>query len=120
MKYPEKHPRLRHSRARVAFSIGIQYLVAGSKIKEEILYLSIHIVKGISMNFKVKLEQDEDGYFVVTVPSLPGCISQGKTEKEALRNIKEAIELHISALAEDGIPLKEDDRVKETIVSVNV
>jgi predicted RNase H-like HicB family nuclease len=72
------------------------------------------------MNFKVKLEQDEDGWFVVTVPSLPGCISQGKTEKEALRNIKEAIELHISALAEDGIPLKEDDRIKETIVSVNV
>ena len=46
------------------------------------------------MNFKVLIEKDEDGFFVATVPSLPGCISQGKTEKEAKKNIKEAIELH--------------------------
>jgi len=58
------------------------------------------------MDWKVVLEKDEDGYFTVTVPSLPGCISQGKTRKDALKNIKEAIELHVSSLAEDGIPLK--------------
>jgi len=90
------------------------------RIKEEILYLNSYIIFGIDMNFKVKLEKDEDGWFVATVPSLPGCISQGKTEKEALKNIKEAIELHLSALAEDGLPLREDERVKETIVSVKV
>jgi len=45
----------------------------------------------------------EDGYWVVEVPSLPGCISQGKTEEEALANIREAIEVYIEALEADGI-----------------
>lgn len=49
----------------------------------------------------VKITKDDDGWYVVTVPALPGCISQGKTEEEALENIKEAIELHVSMLAED-------------------
>lgn len=40
------------------------------------------------MKFKVRLEKDEDGWYIATVPALPGCISQGKTEKEALKNIK--------------------------------
>jgi predicted RNase H-like HicB family nuclease len=44
----------------------------------------------------------EDGYWVVECPSLPGCISQGKTYKEAVENIKEAIEGYVAALAEDG------------------
>jgi len=50
------------------------------------------------MDFKVKLEKDEDGFFVATVPSLPGCISQGRTEEEAYRNIQEAIQLHMKVL----------------------
>jgi predicted RNase H-like HicB family nuclease len=72
------------------------------------------------MDFKVLIEKDEDGRFVATVPSLPGCISQGKTEKEAIKNIKEAIELHLSSLAEDGLPIKQNKYVKETLVSVEV
>ena len=56
------------------------------------------------MDFKIAIEQDEDGWYIVTVPALPGCISQGKTEAEAKKNIAEAIELHLSALARDGIP----------------
>ena len=43
------------------------------------------------MMFHVKLEQAEDGWIVVECPALPGCISQGKDEQEALENIKEAI-----------------------------
>jgi predicted RNase H-like HicB family nuclease len=43
------------------------------------------------MIFHVTLEQDEDGWFVVECPALPGCISQGRDEEEALENIKEAI-----------------------------
>jgi predicted RNase H-like HicB family nuclease len=70
------------------------------------------------MDIKVVLEKDEDGYFVATVPALPGCISQGKTEKSALKNIKEAIELHVHTLAEDGIPLSGKKQAKETMVSV--
>jgi predicted RNase H-like HicB family nuclease len=72
------------------------------------------------MDFKVLIEKDEDGWFIATVPSLPGCISQGNTEKEALENIKEAIELHLSSLAEDGLPIKQNKHVKETMVSVEV
>ncbi len=72
------------------------------------------------MKFKVRLEKDEDGLYVATVPALPGCISQGKTEKEALNNIKEAIELHISMLAEDGIPITPPAGIKETTVSVAI
>lgn len=44
---------------------------------------------------QVILYPGEDGYWVVEVPSLPGCLSQGRTEEEALANIKEAIELWI-------------------------
>ena len=42
-------------------------------------------------HFDVIVERDEEGYYVASVPALPGCVSQGKDEKEALENIKEAI-----------------------------
>jgi predicted RNase H-like HicB family nuclease len=45
----------------------------------------------------------EDGYWVAEVPSLPGCISQGKTREEAVTNIKEAIYAYIDTLKEDGL-----------------
>jgi predicted RNase H-like HicB family nuclease len=70
------------------------------------------------MDIKVLLEKDEDGIFVATVPALPGCISQGKTEKLALQNIREAIELHIHALVEDGLPLSGKKDTREKLVSV--
>lgn len=43
------------------------------------------------MQFTVTLSQDEDGYVVASCPALPGCHTQGKTEEEALANVKEAI-----------------------------
>lgn len=48
------------------------------------------------MRFKVVLEPSDEGGFTVYVPSLPGCISEGETEEEALKNIQEAIELYHS------------------------
>ena len=57
------------------------------------------------MKIKVILEQGEDGYFVAYCPSLKSCWSQGRTEKEALKNIREAIELYLEPdenLTEDG------------------
>lgn len=45
----------------------------------------------------VVLEKQEEGGFTAYVPSLPGCISEGETKKEALENIKEAIELYLEA-----------------------
>jgi predicted RNase H-like HicB family nuclease len=47
------------------------------------------------MNIKVIIEPGEDGYFVARVPSLKGCWSQGKTRDEALKNIREAIDLFL-------------------------
>ena len=50
----------------------------------------------------------EDRYWVAECPSLPGCISQGKTKQKAIANIKEAIEGYIVSLEEDGLPVPED------------
>lgn len=50
----------------------------------------------------------ETGMYVAECPSLPGCISQGKTKADALSNIKEAIDIYIDALEEDGMPLPEE------------
>ncbi len=44
------------------------------------------------LRFKVRLERDEAGYWVVECPSLPGCMTQGKTRAEAFANIREAIQ----------------------------
>jgi len=57
------------------------------------------------MKYSVIIEKDEDGMYVVQAPSLPGCISQGKTRAEAMENIKEAIELYIESLAAHGEPV---------------
>lgn len=50
----------------------------------------------------------EDGYVVAEVPSLPGCVSQGKTRDEAVANVREAIFLHEEVLRERGEPVPED------------
>jgi len=44
------------------------------------------------VKLRVIVEQDEAGYYVAEVPALPGCLSQGKTQEEAIANVKEAIE----------------------------
>ncbi len=57
---------------------------------------------------QVVIYPGEIGYFVVECPSLPGCVSQGKTREEAIENIKEAIEGYIAALEEDGLPVPKE------------
>ncbi len=47
-------------------------------------------------------------FWVAEIPSLPGCISQGKTKEEALTNVKEAIELYIETLEEENLPVPND------------
>lgn len=49
------------------------------------------------MKLTIVLEPQEEGGFTAYVPSLPGCISQGETKEEAIKNIKEAIELYLEA-----------------------
>ncbi len=50
------------------------------------------------MKFRVIIQQDEDGVFIAECPSLPGCISQGKTREEALKNIRDAIIGYLESL----------------------
>jgi predicted RNase H-like HicB family nuclease len=57
------------------------------------------------MIFNVTIDRDEDGVFVVECPSIPGCVSQGKTKEEALENIRDAIKLCLQVRSEKGLPL---------------
>ena len=70
------------------------------------------------MKYRVFIEQDEDGVFVAEVPALPGCISQGNTRKEALRNIQEAITVYLESLKahNEPIPPSIDEEVVEVAV----
>jgi len=61
---------------------------------------------------QVILYPGEDGYWVVECPSLPGCISQGKTKEEAIANIKEAIELWIEDAVEHHEPIPDDKPIE--------
>lgn len=63
------------------------------------------------------MEQDEKGYFVASVPAIPGCHSQGKTYEEALENIKEAIELCLEVANTDPTYKAKIDFGKETAFS---
>ncbi len=56
---------------------------------------------------QVVVSPGEDGYWVSECPSLPGCVSQGKTREEAIQNIKKAIGGYIAALEADGLPVPE-------------
>jgi len=54
---------------------------------------------------QVMLYKGEDGYWIAECPSLPGCISQGKSKEDAIANVKEAIRGYVAALKGDGIPV---------------
>lgn len=61
----------------------------------------------------VTIEKDEDGWYIVECPAIPGCVSQGKTEEEALENIKDAITECLKVRTEEGLPLSIETRVVE-------
>ncbi len=69
----------------------------------------------MALQRQVLVYPGEDGYWIAEVPSLPGCISQGATRDEAVENIKEAIELYIDVLNEDGRPIPEDHPQMELV-----
>lgn len=66
------------------------------------------------MRFKVLISEGEDGWLVVECPSLPGCISQGKTIEEALDNIKDAIQGCLDVLG-DRTAAQEHEKVVEVV-----
>lgn len=57
------------------------------------------------MKFTITITRDEDGMYIAECPAIPGCISQGKTEEAAERNIEEAIKECLEVRAEKGMPL---------------
>jgi predicted RNase H-like HicB family nuclease len=68
------------------------------------------------MKLSVTIDRDEDGVWVAECPSIPGCVSQGKTKPDALKNIKEAIALCLQVRAERGLPLTIETRQVEVAV----
>jgi predicted RNase H-like HicB family nuclease len=68
------------------------------------------------MKLSVTVDRDEDGVWIVECPSIPGCVSQGKTKQQALKNIKEAIQLCLEVRAERGLPLTVETRQVEVLV----
>jgi len=68
------------------------------------------------MKLSVTIDRDEDGVWVVECPSIPGCVSQGKTKDQAIKNIEEAIALCLEVRAERGLPLTVETRQVEVLV----
>lgn len=62
-----------------------------------------------TMKFAIVIEKDEDGYFVVSVPALRGCHSQGRTRAEAIANAEEAIRGYIASMRKHGEKLPQLD-----------
>ena len=69
------------------------------------------------VRFRVLIEQDEDGVFVATCPSLPGCVSQGKTREEARTNIRDAIAGYVASLEKHGEPIPPS--IDEDVIEVS-
>jgi predicted RNase H-like HicB family nuclease len=57
------------------------------------------------MKFTVTIDRDEDGAWVIECPAIPGCVSQGDSNEQALENTKDAIKLCLEVRAEEGLPL---------------
>jgi len=68
------------------------------------------------MKFNITIDRDEDGVWITECPSIPGCVSQGKTKDTALKNIQEAIALCLEVRAEQGMPLTVETRQLEVVV----
>lgn len=66
------------------------------------------------MRYAVVIEKSETGYGAY-VPDLPGCVAVGETAEETSRLIKEAIELHLQGMREDGVPLPEATALAEYV-----
>ena len=69
------------------------------------------------MKYRIMIEQDEDEIYVAECPSLPGCVSQGKTRKEVLKNIKDAIKGYLASLKKHKEPIPPS--IEEEIVEIH-
>jgi predicted RNase H-like HicB family nuclease len=69
------------------------------------------------VSYKVVLEYNE-GYYTVTVPALPGCVTQGRTKDEALKRAREAIQGYLESLYKDGLAMPKDIELAEVAITV--
>ena len=69
------------------------------------------------MKFRVLIEQDEDNVFVAVCETLPGCVSQGKTREDAIKNIKDAIHGYLASLKKHNEPIPPS--IREEVVEVH-
>ena len=67
------------------------------------------------MHIKVILEPSQEGGYTATVPALPGCISEGDTREEALKNIREAIELYLEPVEDDANFASNAEQIEITV-----
>jgi predicted RNase H-like HicB family nuclease len=74
----------------------------------------------MNYNFKIHLHKEAEGGFSVTVPSLPGCITQGDDLDDAIAMAKEAIELYIEELKERGENIPDDTNTFEYSLNLSV
>ena len=70
------------------------------------------------MKYRILIQQDEDGIYVVECPTLPGCISQGKSRKEAIENIHDAIKGYLISLEKHNEPIPPS--INEEIIEVAI
>jgi len=70
------------------------------------------------MKYRVIVEQDEGGAFIAECPSLPGCVSQGKTRQEAIRNIGDAVRGYLDSLKKHNEPIPPP--IDEDVIEINV
>ena len=73
---------------------------------------------GSDMKFRILIEQDEDGQFVTTCPTLPGCVSQGKTRAEARANMADAISGYLASLRKHDEPIP--PAITEELIEVDL
>ncbi len=71
------------------------------------------------LNYKILLKKEPEGGYTVLVPSLPGCITYGKTIDESITNAKEAIELYIESLKSHGEDIPTEENMLEYTLTVN-
>mgnify|MGYP001580065196 CR=1 FL=1 len=70
------------------------------------------------LNYRVLLQKEPEGGYTVIVPLLPGCVTYGETIEEAKKMAKEAIELYLDSLIEDGEEIPIEDDVLEAMVTI--
>ncbi len=67
------------------------------------------------MHIKIILEPSEEGGYTAIVPALPGCVSEGNTREEALKNIREAVELYLEPVEDDSMFAPNSEQVEITV-----